>query len=241
MAGKIAGPWARLPGLTQTAVSVTLIWPDTHPEEVHPILAPNFPNNSSKLLRASGLAVLLCLSIGAIGGCGIFDPDRGDGVIIEPPPEYPILELPSRVLRALEIAYEARDSVGYAALYDSSYIGESIDRDDPPGTEPSSFRFADEVAHVAALRRNNSIGNVVMDLGSETSWTRLPSDDPSHPEWAVIQISQLKIEVTEGTTTYQATTGDGVFIEFKFTPTTPAPSSPTDTLWKIIRWKETKD
>ncbi len=94
---------------------------------------------------------------------------------------------------------------------------------------------------MAALARNPNISSAYLNLGSVTSWNRLGSDDPSHPDWAVIQISgsQIDVEVTEGNTLYLAK-GGTEFFEFKFQPTTPAPSSPSDTLWKIIRWRETK-
>jgi hypothetical protein len=31
---------------------------------------------------------------------------------------------------------------------------------------------------------------------------------------------------------------DGDIVQFRFKPTTPAPSSPSDTLWKIVSWTE---
>lgn len=212
-----------------------------HPEEERPTLAPNPPNKRSNPLRVSGLFTSAALVLASFSGCGIFSPDKGDGGGVEPPPVYPILERPERVLQALRIAYEARDSVGYKTLYDLTYIGESVDQNDPPGTNPSIFRHADEVAHIAKLRQSPEVTQVVFDLGPEASWDRLTSSDPSHPEWSLIQITNVNIEVFLGAdNSLKASTGDGVFIEFHFVPSTPESSSPTDTLWKIVRWRESR-
>ena len=218
--------------------------PVTHPEEARPILAhvPSHNSASSRsALKLLGLAASVVLASVVLAGCGIFDPTQGG-----PPPKidrpvYAILSQPGFVLNALELAYSHRDSTGYKALYDSSYVGTSEDLNDPPGTVPISFTYADEVAHVAALERSPTITSVTFELGPETSWTRLESDDPSHPEYAVIQIagSNLDIQVTEGSNTLRAS-GSSEFFEFTFKPTTPAPGSPSDTLWKIVKWRESR-
>src|SRR5439155_6588993 len=152
-----------------------------------------------------------------------------NGVVFSDP--YPVLSTPQNVLSALEEAYSHRDSVEYKALYDPSYVGISRDQNDPPGTAPITLTYADEVAHVAKLASWSTITSAYMSLGPSASWTRLASNDTSHPEWADIQIagSSLNVRVTEGTDTYEAG-GSSLFFEFMFKPTTPAPSSPTDTL-----------
>jgi len=138
------------------------------------------------------------------------------------------------VLNALRLAYQNRDSVEYKSLYDSTYVGTSTDLNDPPGTQVSTFRFADEVAHIAALQRTATISSVVFDVGPETSWTRLPSDDPSHPEWALIQIGggNFRIEIYDGATLFSVQSTNP--ISFSFKPTVSGP----DTTWKIVRWNE---
>ena len=193
------------------------------------------------LLRFTALAGVLALLAIVVAGCGIFDPKKSGG---KPPPLLPVYDIPIHptvVLSNLVKAYSARDSVGYKALYDSSYVGTSQDLRDPPGTTPISLTYADEVAHVARLASKPTITSAYMDLGPPTSWTRLESDDPSHPEWAVIQIagSSLTVRVTEGNEEYLAN-GTSEFFEFAFKPTTPASISSTDTLWNIVRWKETR-
>ena len=70
---------------------------------------------------------------------------------------YPIRATPQDVLTNLQLAYSLRDSVEYKALYDSSYTGTSTDDNDPPGTLPLQFTFADEAAHMATLARTNTI------------------------------------------------------------------------------------
>src|SRR5439155_26370222 len=218
--------------------------PVTHPEEVSPILAQAPLNNrrdGGNMLRFTVLAGVLVLLAVVVAGCGIFDPKRSSGKPPELPPEYEIPYYPGAVLSNLEMAYSHRDSVGYKALYDSSYVGTSQDLNDPPGTTPISLTYTDEVAHIARLASKPSITSAYMNLGPISSWTRLESNDPSHPEWAVIQIAgtSLTVRVTEGTDEYVAT-GSTDFFEFAFKPTTPAPISTTDTLWNIVRWRETR-
>jgi hypothetical protein len=173
-----------------------------------------------------------------VAGCGIFDPDPCDDCGPPPPPAYPVLELPSRVLLALDIAYENRDSVKYKDLYDSTYTGRSTDLNASDGGT-IDLTYEDEVSHIRGLVLEPGISNVLFDLGAENTWDRLASDDPSHPEWAVIQItgSAYRIEVTKGEETLQAKGEAGTFLEFAFKPTLDL-SSPTDTLWKIVRWRE---
>jgi hypothetical protein len=188
-----------------------------------------------RLVRFTVIPAFVAASV--LSGCGEDSPTKpppgGGG-----PPTYPVLSSPQNVLAALEIAYSSRDSMETKALYDSSYVGRSEDLSDPYGT-PLSFTYYDEVRHVSVMRRSTTISHVVLDFGTATSWIRLGSDDPSHPEWAVIQIagSNLDVQVTEGNEAYQAG-GSNEFLEFRFKPTTPASTSPTDTLWKIVRWME---
>ena len=154
---------------------------------------------------------------------------------------YPALSSPQSVLSALSIAYSHRDSTETKALYDSSYVGTSEDLNDPPWMTPLSFSYSDEVGHVAALARSPTISSVSLNFGPQGSWTRLESNDPSHPEWAVIQIagSSFYVECTDGDNTWQAG-GMNEFLEFMFKPSTPESTSPTDTLWRIVRWRESR-
>lgn len=188
------------------------------------------------LLRRFILCVCLALLAGLLGGC-IFSPERSPGPGPPPPIVYPILDQPSRVLLALETAYSKRDSVGYVNLFDRyDYLGQSYD---PNNDSTATFRWADEQKHIQKLASVSTIiGDVYFDLGSETSWTRLSSDDLSHPEWAVIQISGavFTIRIDDGGNTYEVH-GSNEFFTFTFKPT-PNLTSPSDTLWNIIRWKE---
>jgi hypothetical protein len=219
--------------------------PEMHPEEARPTLAQSpFHNHSGtrNLLRFCALAALVALSAIVVAGCGIFNPPTGGGGTVVPPPVYVIPSQPEFVLANLETAYSSRDSSGYKALYDSSYVGISEDLNDPPETQISTFRYADEVSHIGNLASNPNITSVSFRLGSPSSWDRLESNDPSHPEWAVIQISgsQFDVQVTVGVDNTLQVNGTNEFFEFSFTPTTPAPGSPSDTLWKIVKWRETR-
>jgi len=194
------------------------------------------------MLKFLALATIFALSAVVVAGCGIFDPKKSGGPPPILPPEYEIPFNPTVVLTNLGKAYSARDSVGYKVIYDSSYVGTSMDLGDPPGTTPISLTYDNEVEHIANLARTHTISSVLFDLGPLSSWDRLPSSDPSHPEWAVIQISgsSVRIEITDGINIY-TTTGANEFLEFMFKPTTPAAVSPTDTLWNIVKWTETRE
>jgi len=193
-------------------------------------------------LRFTALATALALSAVVVAGCGIFDPKRSKGKPPELPPEYQIPSFPAYVLTNLQEAYSHRDSVACKVLYDSSYVGTSQDLNDPPGTTPISLTYSDEVAHVAKLASKPTITSAYLNLGPPTSWTRLESDDPSHPEWAVIQIAgtSLTVRITELPDNISEASGSTEFFEFAFKPTTPAAVSPTDTLWNIVRWRESR-
>lgn len=173
-----------------------------------------------------------------LSGCDIFNPDGRENGGGGGQTEYPVLSFPSQVLTALEMAYERRDSTKIKELYDSTYTGQSIDLNDLGGGT-IVLTYPDEVRHVAALAETPGLRSY-LDLGGEASWHRLGSDDPSHPEWAVIQIAGTiqTIEIYDGDDYILAPGDAGTFQEFAFTPTLET-TSPTDTLWKIARWKET--
>jgi hypothetical protein len=177
--------------------------------------------------------VVAALAAAALGGCGA-DAD-GEKLILPPTPTYPALSTPQNVLLALAASYQNRDSLEYKTLYDPAYLGTSTDLNDPPGSQVSTFSMADEVAHIATLRRTTTIVQVVFDLGPQGSWTRLSSDDPSHPEWAQIQIApgSFRVEIYDGQTLYEAQSINPV--TFHFSPTVAAPA---DTTWRIVRWNE---
>jgi hypothetical protein len=147
---------------------------------------------------------------------------------------------PGIALYVLQHAYESRDSVETARVYNESYAGTSTDLNDPPGSQTLNFTRADEIRHVGALRKSTTITSVTCDLGPPASWVRLPSDDVSHPEWALIRIASgfVRIEIDDGASILQAG-GASEQMSFYFTPK-PDSTSQTDTLWTVIRWDETR-
>jgi hypothetical protein len=182
--------------------------------------------------RVGSLVIATALAAALLGGCG------GDDPVKPPPPPptgYPARTTPQHVLEALTMSYANRDSMEYKSLYDSSYVGTSTDLSDPPGTQVSTFRFSDEVAHIVALARTTTISAVFVDFGPSSSWTRLPSDDVTHPEWAQIQLSSIHLEIFDGQSAYEALSTNPMV--FQFSPRLDS-SSPTDTLWRIVRWNE---
>src|SRR5262245_10957851 len=105
----------------------------------------------------------LLLALVAMYGCS--GDDEG-GPPLKPKPT-PTVELasPMITLGMLQHAYETRDSVETARVYDESYAGTSTDLNDPPGSQTVTFTRADEIRHVGALRKSTSITSVTCDLG----------------------------------------------------------------------------
>ena len=184
------------------------------------------------------LGPLLIAALAAIAGCS--DDDGGEGGFRPLPQPTVELASPEITLGMLQHAYEARDSVETARVYDESYAGTSTDLNDPPGSQTVHFTRADEIRHVGALRKSTSITSVTCDLGPPASWVRLPSDDLAHPEWAMIHIAGgfVRIEIDDGASIVQAG-GVSDQMSFYFTPK-PDTTSQTDTLWTVIQWNETR-
>ena len=185
-----------------------------------------------------GVGLAACwVSLALASGCGIFSPDEDPKPPVGPPAEYQIPSQPGYVLMNLMVAYGARDSSTYKDVYDSTYTGSSIDLNDPGTT--IDLVYEDEISHIRKLASTPGL-SANLSLGPQSSWSRQISDDPSHPEWAVIQISgsNARVEITDGAEVIVATGEGGTFQEFAFEPTLDS-TSPTDTLWKIVRWKET--
>ena len=181
------------------------------------------------------LALVVMLFTLSFWGCS----DDDDPMKPENPiATYPPLSTPQNVLEAYELAYSRLDTVMVGDLFDATYTGESVDLDNPGGGT-LIFNHADEVAHVRALATTPGL-RANLDLGAPSLWDVMPSDDPSHPDWRVIQIPgamEYRIEISDGLDTFGAVGEIGTFLEFAFTPTLDS-SSPTDTLWRIVRWKE---
>jgi hypothetical protein len=183
------------------------------------------------------LLMIVTLVSLALGGCGDDGDDDENPVKPEDPATYPALSTPQNVLLAYELAYSRRDTVMVGDLYDPTYAGSSVDLVDPGSS--LQFSYEDEIAHVRALA--NVSGLVAyLDLGTSQLWERMPSDDPSHPEWAVIQVpgSNFLVEITHDAEVFGAGGELGTYQDFAFAPRLDS-ASPTDTLWRIVRWRET--
>jgi len=181
------------------------------------------------MLKRFPLWIVLLMGV---SGC-IFSPNKKPPTVT-PPPDYPLLINPFSVLDALALAYAARDTNEVKLLYDPvNYTGTSYDSDDQSSL---TFRWRDEVNHVAALVRRTSITRV--QITYPPSRYRF-SDLADPPGWATIQLLQgngMNVEISDSPTSYFFKSG--VSTEFKFIPKTPDSSSPTDTTWKIVRWNE---
>lgn len=178
---------------------------------------------------------LLCLILVGLGiGCGKDDPVKP-----QPPittlPIYPSPSQPESVLIRYALAWQLRDSVMIDTVIASDYAGSSIDLTDTyPTTIP--FSKSDEVHIVGQMKLDPSLTGVGVEL-YPMLWTReVNASDPS--EWVTIRVPQLRIEIGRGAD-YILATGQ-YDCTFTFRPITPAPNSPTDTTWAIVRWKERK-
>jgi hypothetical protein len=174
---------------------------------------------------------VVCVASGLLfsAGCGkdentMIGPGPGPG------PVYPALTSPQNVLSAMALAYMDLDSAEIKLVYDESYTGTSFDQNDPPAI---TLTKADEVRHVVPLASLTSITSVSLQLPPSLTRDRDASDPPG---WAVIYLPSgaMNLEITDGATSYSIRSQH----EFKFIPTTPDSTSPTDTTWKIIRWTE---
>ena len=189
-----------------------------------------------------GAPFLAALAAWSLAGCGDDDVPTACDICPGLFPEPPKIELasPEITLGMLQHAYETRDSVTTARVYDTAYTGTSTDLNDPPASQTLNFTRGDEISHVGALRKSTTITSVTCDLGPPASWVRLPSDDVSHPEWALIHVSGgfVRIEIDDGASIVQAG-GVSDQMSFYFTPK-PDSTSQTDTLWTVIKWNETR-
>jgi len=191
---------------------------------------------SPNSLRRIGLCLV---ALGAMVGAG-------EGCIFSPPsthkathtgPEPIVQSTPENTLKQLEYVYTHRDSVLVKDVYDQNYIGTSTDLTAPPASQVLSFSRDQEIEHVAAMARAHDITTVTLSFGA---LTRLPSDDVSHPDWALIQITgaNMRLEIDAIVDSLSAQLNPvGETLKFKLQPYTPA-ATPTDTLWKIVRWEE---
>lgn len=173
----------------------------------------------------------------AVGSAGcIFSPKKDTKTPpVNPPAVYVLPSYPADALQNLVTAYVNRDSVRCIAVYADDYLGSSKDLTDPNSPPELVFHKQDELNHVGALYHASSITEVIFNIGSPGTWTRLTSDDANHPDWAVIQVVSHDVEVTDGATRYEAK-GTNPFI-FKFKPTLDS-SMPSDTMWTVVRWVE---
>jgi len=179
-------------------------------------------------------AVILTTALVLAAGCG--DKKR---TIVGPehqPALYPILSSPQNALAAMVLSYQRRDSTETKLIYDDAYQGTSVDQTDPSPVVLRLYK-ADEVRHVVALAKRVTITGVsIMFPPVLERFT--DAGDP--PGWATILVANPRIEIDDQPVSY-STASSGETMEFKFVPTTPDSTSPTDTTWKIIQWFELKN
>ena len=172
--------------------------------------------------------VVAVVSLIAVAGCG---KDKVTGPGGPAGPQYLVPSTPNDVLFNMQRAYAARDSTEYKGLFDDAYLGNSMDPSD--GTN-LNFTKTDEAQHIAALARRGTI--TIASIVYPPSIVRF-TDLTDPPGWATIQMSQgFSVQIDDIPSSYYIRSGTTQ--EFKFAPTSPDSTSPTDTTWKIIRWRE---
>jgi len=177
--------------------------------------------------------IVTVIAAAVVAGCGDDHVTRPN---IPTPSPYPVLLNPYAVLDALRIAYQNKDTLEMKVLYHDQYDGTSIDNTDAVPTL-LHFTKADEVAHVVALARSTAIGSITVFAAPNSQ----RYDDSADPVgWATIDNPYMTIEISDATATHLVDVAH-IAMKFKFIPTTPAPSSSTDTTWKIIRWTEVRN
>ena len=191
------------------------------------------PQRARSSRRLAGRLVVAAVLLGAVfvTGCG-----KKKHYITAPVPPRSLYEepvAPEAVLRNLALAYSTRDSTEYKSLFDENYQGTSIDQA-APSPPTLTYTKADEARHIAALAKSATITSIELRL---TLALARFTDVGDPPGWASIQNPIQLLAIYDGADAYVVDLGRE-YTEFKFIPTTPAPSSPSDTTWKIIRWTE---
>jgi len=155
-----------------------------------------------------------------------------DDKIVRPElqPKYAPSSTPHNTLANMAKAYETRDSTGYDSLFDAAYTGTSFDPNTMLGL---SFTKADEAQHIAKLASTPTIFAVTFEYPVNAPRFRDGADPPG---WATITLTSPLIEIYDASNVLLV--DPNVSMEFKFSPTTPSPGSPTDTTWHIVRWVE---
>jgi hypothetical protein len=97
-----------------------------------------------------------------------------------------------------------------------------------------SFSKADEMRHVASLAARTTIAHISINLNPVI---RRYTDTADPAGWASLQNPLRTVEIEDAGTTYDVYLSYET-LTYKFIPTTPDSTSPTDTTWKIVRWSE---
>jgi hypothetical protein len=183
-------------------------------------------------MRHAFLPALLVSSVLLAGCSGDKKNPAGPGQ--GQPPAYS-RATPQATLTSLINAYVFRDSAEYRKLHSIAYVGASYDTSDAPGPQPGTFTYADEVNHIKALAADPYVYRVIMFFGSPSTWTRYPATGPMGEAWAEIAIHSPVLEIDAVNNSYWLASNET--LTFQFSPDTSS-TSPTDTVWSIVRWYE---
>jgi hypothetical protein len=183
------------------------------------------------------LGLLGAFFLAGLSGC-IFSPDQGGGGKKDNTTLYRMRSSPQNVLFNLIHAYEDTDTAAYMQQFAPNYQGQTYDTDTLSGLTPGAITRDDEQAHIKAIAEDHDIIGIELGFPPEGAWLRHDAADDSGRagKWTGITIQRptLRIDFVKNTVNLVANES----FEYAFKPITPAPTSPTDTLWTIGRWEE---
>ena len=184
------------------------------------------PRTARVPLRFVIAAVVLPVLITGCGNDNAVRPQRPN----PKPLTYIVSSTPHAVLYNLQLAYTRRDTTEYKSLFDDNYVGTSFD---PSVPGQYTFSKQDERLHILALARTTSITSIYLTFPPVLTRETDISDPPG---WTIMHMTGVQLEINDSPTSLQLDQSQSM--EFKFSPTTPDSTSPTDTTWKIVRWTE---
>jgi hypothetical protein len=182
--------------------------------------------------------IVLALLLPVLGGCFLSgkDPVGPDRIRHPPASQYLVASTPQAVLNNLIKSYTERDSTHYRQCYDLSYMGQTYDGLDEPGSQPASYSYDDEANHIAALQRSTTIYHVLLVLPNYQA-ARMDTFPADPPGVVSMSIYNPQVQIDDASGSIGIASGEAFL--FKFIPEAVSTTvSPTGKLWKIYAWAE---
>ncbi|HEX7078514.1 MAG TPA: hypothetical protein VF363_08830 [Candidatus Eisenbacteria bacterium] len=182
-------------------------------------------------MKRIGWLVLMGVLAVSVGACGRKIVGGEGDFFRSLVPIYPSRSTPRNALLYYKAAWENRDSTRIDTVLAEDYAGSSADQ-----SETLQFSKADEIRALGGIQLSQRVTRVIVDLHDPSTWIwQYYAGDSA--AWVSYSIPSPRIEVDD-VVMGSLLADQSTFMEFTFRPTTPAPASPTDTLWTIVRWRE---